>query len=150
MRALIQRVSSAAVQVAGEPIARIEGGLLILLGIGRQDGPEDARHLARKTAHLRLFADAQGRFHHSLLETEGSALVVSQFTLYADCRHGKRPSFSEAAPPDLARPLVQAFGEALLDLGVKEVAFGEFGATMQVSLVNQGPVTLLLDSASAG
>jgi D-tyrosyl-tRNA(Tyr) deacylase len=145
MRAVLQRVTHAAAAVEGETEGAIGPGLLVLLGIARGDGPEQAQRLARKTAELRLFAGDEGRFDRSLLETGGEALVVSQFTLLADVRRGRRPSFSDAAPPDEAAPLVDAFAEALRALGVR-VATGRFGAHMRVELENDGPVTLVLDT----
>lgn len=145
MRAVVQRVSEASVTVGGEVVGRIGWGLLILLGVGQGDGPADAELLATKAANLRIFADGEGRFNRSLLDVGGEALVVSQFTLYADTRRGRRPSFTDAAPPEVASPLVEAFAEQLRRLGVT-VASGQFGAHMQVALVNDGPVTILLDS----
>ncbi len=147
MRALIQRVSQASVEVEGRIVGAIGPGLLVLLGVGQGDGVAEARLLAEKTAQLRIFADDEGRFNRSLIDTGGSALVVSQFTLYADTRKGRRPSFSEAAPPELAAPLVQAYAEALRAMAVP-VEMGVFGASMRVALVNEGPVTISLDSAT--
>lgn len=147
MRAVVQRVSSAAVIVNGETIGQIGSGLLVLLGVGQGDGAEQADLLARKTADLRIFPDADGRFNRSLLDSGGSALVVSQFTLYADTRRGRRPGFTDAAPPELAAPLVDRFAAALRRLGIT-VATGRFGAHMDVHLVNDGPVTILLDTDS--
>ncbi|MBI4497597.1 MAG: D-tyrosyl-tRNA(Tyr) deacylase [Chloroflexi bacterium] len=145
MRAVLQRVTEAAVRVEAEVVGAIGPGLLVLLGVAQGDGPQDADLLAEKTARLRVFADAEGRFQRSLLDTGGAALVVSQFTLLADTRKGRRPSLTEAAPPDLAAPLVQHYVEQLRARGVP-VAQGRFGAHMQVSLCNDGPVTILLDS----
>jgi D-aminoacyl-tRNA deacylase len=147
MRALIQRVASASVEVAGEIVGRTGPGLLVLLGVGQDDTEAEARMLADKTAGLRIFADEAGRFNHSLLEFGGGVLVVSQFTLYADTRRGRRPGFSAAAPPEQAAPLVLAYAEALRSLGLT-VETGVFGASMRVALVNDGPVTIMLDSAS--
>jgi len=144
MRAILQRVSSAKVTVEGQGVGQIGVGLLILLGVGPGDGEAEAQLLAQKTAHLRIFADAEGRFNQSLLEIGGEGLVVSQFTLYADLRRGRRPSFP-AAPPESAAPLVEAYTAALRAFGIS-VATGKFGAMMQVSLVNEGPVTIFLDS----
>ncbi|HEU4323254.1 MAG TPA: D-aminoacyl-tRNA deacylase [Roseiflexaceae bacterium] len=146
MRALIQRVSEASVTVEGRVVGRIERGLLVLLGAGAGDGPAEADLLAEKVATLRIFPDEQGRFDRSLLDVGGAALVVSQFTLYADTRRGRRPSFSDAAAPDLAAPLVEHFAAALRARGLP-VETGVFGAMMQVALVNDGPVTIMLDSA---
>jgi D-aminoacyl-tRNA deacylase len=145
MRAVIQRVSQAAVQVEGRVVGQIGPGLLILLGVGTGDGRDQAALLADRVAGLRIFADDEGRFNRSLLEVGGAALVVSQFTLYANMRKGRRPSFIEAAAPELAAPLVEAFAEELRSRGL-EVATGVFGANMQVALVNDGPVTIMLDS----
>jgi D-tyrosyl-tRNA(Tyr) deacylase len=145
VRAVIQRVSGASVTVAGERLAEIGQGLVVLLGVAAGDTAEDAQKLARKTAELRIFSDADGRFNLSLLDVGGEALVVSQFTLLADTRKGRRPSFTRAAPPEEAEPLVEAFAAALRETGV-EVGMGRFGARMLVEIHNQGPVTILLDS----
>jgi D-tyrosyl-tRNA(Tyr) deacylase len=145
VRAVIQRVSRASVTVAGERLAEIGQGLVVLLGVAAGDTAEDAQKLARKTAELRIFSDADGRFNLSLLDVGGKALVVSQFTLLADTRKGRRPSFTRAAPPEEAEPLVEAFATALRETGV-EVGMGRFGARMLVEIHNQGPVTILLDS----
>ncbi|MBO9336234.1 MAG: D-tyrosyl-tRNA(Tyr) deacylase [Roseiflexus sp.] len=145
MRAVLQRVSQASVTVGDEVVGAIGRGLLILLGIGVGDSEAEARLLAEKTANLRIFADEEGRFNRSLLDIGGEALVVSQFTLYADTRRGRRPSFSNAAPPEIAAPLVDVFASELRRLGVA-VNTGRFGAMMRVALVNDGPVTILLDS----
>jgi D-tyrosyl-tRNA(Tyr) deacylase len=147
MRAVVQRVSQASVTVGDEVVGAIGQGLLILLGIGVGDSEAEARLLAEKTANLRIFADEEGRFNRSLLDIGGEALVVSQFTLYADTRRGRRPSFSDAALPEIAAPLVDIFADELRRLGVA-VSTGRFGAMMQVALVNDGPVTILLDSAT--
>lgn len=145
MRALLQRVSEARVRIDGEVVGEIGPGLLILLGVGRQDGAEDARYLAEKSAGLRIFEDAAGKMNRSVLATGGGVLVVSQFTLYGDCRKGRRPGFADAAPPELADRLYRQFVERLRDQGLT-VATGVFQAEMAVELVNDGPVTLLLDS----
>jgi D-tyrosyl-tRNA(Tyr) deacylase len=145
MRAVIQRVSEASVTVAGEVVGQIGRGLLVLLGVGRGDGPTEAAFLAEKIAGMRIFPDDEGRFNRSALDIGGAALVVSQFTLYGDTRRGRRPSFSDAAPPEAAAPLVEEFAAALRRQGIV-VATGSFGAYMQVALVNDGPVTLILDS----
>ena len=147
MRAVIQRVSEASVVVEGQVVGAVGAGLLVLLGVGQGDGVEEARLLAEKTAQLRIFSDDEGKFNRSLADVGGGALVVSQFTLYADTRKGRRPSFTDAAPPELAEPLVRAYADALRAQGV-EVATGVFGAMMRVSLVNEGPVTIILDSAA--
>ena len=146
VRAVVQRVTSAAVTVGGVTVGAIGPGLLVLLGVGQGDGEAAALLLARKTAELRIFFDEAGRFNRSLLDAGGAALVVSQFTLYADTRKGRRPGFTDAAPPEVAAPLVERYANALRRLGV-EVATGRFGAHMQVALVNDGPVTILLDTA---
>lgn len=145
MRAVLQRVSEASVTVDSQEVGRIGPGLLVLLGITASDSAAEATLLAEKTAHLRIFADVEGRFNQSLLETGGAVLVVSQFTLYADIRKGRRPSFTAAAPPDTAAPLVDVYVAALRALGIS-VATGVFGAMMQVGLINDGPVTIILDS----
>jgi D-tyrosyl-tRNA(Tyr) deacylase len=145
LRVVLERVSRASVEVDGEIIARIDAGLLLLIGIAQADDPSTVRRVARKCAEMRILRDEQGRFERSLLDTGGSALVVSQFTLLADVRKGRRPSFVEAAPPDVAEPLVETFADELRSLGIA-VATGRFGATMQVDLVNDGPVTIVIDS----
>jgi D-tyrosyl-tRNA(Tyr) deacylase len=149
MRAVIQRVREATVSVDGVVVGQIGPGLLVLLGVGGGDGLAEAALLAEKIAHLRIFPDDEGRFNRALLDAGGSALVVSQFTLYADVRRGRRPSFSDAAQPELAAPLVEAFVAALRRQGVT-VATGSFGAHMQVALINDGPVTIILDSETFG
>ena len=146
MRAVIQRVRCASVTVGEERIADIGRGLVVLLGVAAGDGPEDAARLARKTAELRIFGDATGRFDLSLLDISGQALVVSQFTLLADTRKGRRPSFTRAAPPEEAEPLVDSFCATLREMGIG-VATGRFGARMLVEIQNEGPVTIVLDSA---
>jgi D-tyrosyl-tRNA(Tyr) deacylase len=146
MRLVVQRVTGASVRVGDETVGAIGPGLLILAGVRDGDDEPIATRLAAKTAELRIFADADGRFDRSLLEVSGDALVVSQFTLYADVRRGRRPSFNDAARPELAEPLVEAYARALEALGVR-VARGRFGAMMQVESVNDGPVTILIDSA---
>ena len=146
MRLVLQRVSSAAVRVDGETVGAIGPGLLVLVGVREGADEGTARRLAAKTAALRVFPDDEGRFNRSLLETHGEALVVSQFTLYADVRRGRRPSFTDAARPEVAEPLVEAYAAALEALGVR-VARGRFGAKMEVELVNDGPVTLVIDSS---
>jgi D-tyrosyl-tRNA(Tyr) deacylase len=144
VRALIQRVSEASVEVDGERIAAIGGGLLVLVAAGAGDGLEAPAQLAAKVARLRIFADAEGRMNRSLTDVGGEALVVSQFTLYADVRRGNRPGFTDAAAPEMGERLVDAFAAALRELGVP-VATGRFGAHMHVQLVNDGPVTIWLD-----
>lgn len=148
MRALLQRVSGAEVRADGEVVGRIGPGLAILVGVGRDDDEAVADALARKVAELRLFADEAGRTNLSLLDVAGEALVVSQFTLYAEARRGRRPSFTDAAPPDLGELLYERFATALRAIGVT-VATGRFGAAMAVELVNEGPFTLWLDTAES-
>jgi len=145
VRAVLQRVSEARVRVHGEIVGEIGRGLLVLLGVGQGDGEADARFLAEKTAGLRIFEDEQGKMNCSVEETGGAVLVVSQFTLYGDCRQGRRPGFSAAAPPELAVALYRQFVDGLRKRGLP-VATGIFQAEMAVELVNDGPVTLLLDS----
>lgn len=145
MRALIQRVTQASVTVDGELVGSIDRGLLILLGVSDQDGAAEAAHLADKIVNLRIFSDEAGKFNRSLLDVGGAALVVSQFTLFADTRKGRRPSFAHAAPPERAAPLVDHFCALLREYGII-VATGRFGAAMQVMLVNDGPVTIWLDT----
>jgi D-aminoacyl-tRNA deacylase len=143
MRAVVQRVSEARVLVAGDRVAKIGAGLVVLLGVARGDSEADAERLAGKVARLRIFEDEAGKFDRSLLDVGGEALVASQFTLIADTRKGNRPSFTEAAPPDEAEPLYEAFCAALASLGVP-LARGVFGARMAVELANDGPVTIVL------
>ena len=145
MRAVVQRVSEARVVIDGEVVGQVGHGLLILLGIKFGDSAEDARWLAEKVIGLRIFADEQGKMNRDVTEANGGVLVVSQFTLYGDCRKGRRPSFIDAAPPETAIPLYEAFIDASRALGIP-TASGRFGATMQVHLVNDGPVTLIVDS----
>jgi D-tyrosyl-tRNA(Tyr) deacylase len=145
MRALLQRVSRASVTVDGQIVGQIAKGLLVLLGVGHNDGQEQVKTLSDKIAHLRIFEDDQGKMNRSILDIGGQALVVSQFTLYADTRRGRRPGFTDAALPSIAEPLVERFKDALASHGLK-VAGGVFGAYMQVELVNDGPVTIWLDS----
>jgi len=144
MRALIQRVKSGKVSVEGKPIAKIGHGLIIMLGIGQGDTEEKARFLAEKTATLRVFTDFEGKFNQSLLDVNGEALVISQFTLYSDTRNGRRPSFSEAARPEVAAPLVEKFAGFLSAMGLP-VQTGSFGAHMLVEIENDGPVTMMLE-----
>jgi len=143
MRAVCQRVSEARVRVGGETVGEIGPGLCVLVGVSRADGPGEAARLAGKVARLRIFEDGAGRFDRSLLDVDGGALIVSQFTLLADTAKGNRPSFTEAAPPEEAEPLYDRFCTELESLGVR-VARGVFGARMAVELVNDGPVTIVL------
>ncbi len=145
MRAVIQRVSRAHVTVGDEVVGEIGPGLLVLLGVTHEDTPEQARWLADKVVGLRIFSDADGKMNRSLLDVDGAVLVVSQFTLYGDCRKGRRPSFIDAAPPEIAVPRYEEFVNAVRAQGVP-TATGRFGAMMQVELVNDGPVTLIVDS----
>lgn len=146
MRAVIQRVQRGRVSVEGQTIGEIGPGLVILLGAGQGDGQAEADRLATKIANLRIFADAQGKTNLSILDVGGEALVISQFTLYADCRKGRRPSFVHAAPPDVAAPLVDYFSGLLRQAGILRVESGEFGAMMLVEIENDGPFTIILDS----
>jgi D-tyrosyl-tRNA(Tyr) deacylase len=145
MRAVIQRVSEASVQVAGEIVGRIGRGLVVLLGVAANDTQADAEYLSEKIVGLRIFADEAGKFAFSVQDIQGAVLVVSQFTLYGDCRKGRRPSFSDAAGVDKALPLYEYFVECVNRQQVS-VATGRFQATMAVQLVNDGPVTLILES----
>jgi len=145
MRAVVQRVSESSVAVGPEVVGRIGRGLLVLLGVATTDTEKEAVRLAEKIAHLRLFEDESGRLNRSLIEVGGEMLVVSQFTLLADCRKGRRPSFTEAAGPDLANRLYEHFVKRTAAAGVP-VKTGRFQALMQVALVNDGPVTLIVES----
>jgi D-tyrosyl-tRNA(Tyr) deacylase len=145
MRLILQRVKSGRVLVAGHAIAEISKGLVILLGIGPEDGEEQARTLSEKIINLRIFEDEQGKMNRSLLDVGGQAIVISQFTLYADTRKGRRPSFIGAAQPEVARPLVERFAEMLREQGVPTQT-GEFGAHMLVEIANDGPVTISLEA----
>jgi D-tyrosyl-tRNA(Tyr) deacylase len=146
MRALLQRVTRAAVHVEGREVASIDGGLVILLGVGHADGEVTAVAVAKRVTELRIFADEAGRTNRSILDIAGSALIVSQFTLYADTSRGRRPGFTDAAAPDLAERLYKRFAAALQQAGVRDVQTGEFGAEMLVELVNDGPFTIWLDT----
>ena len=145
MRVLLQRVTRASVVVDGQVVGAIRHGFLILLGVGQGDSEAQVQTLVEKIVHLRVFGDDAGKMNRSLLDINGEALVVSQFTLYADMRKGRRPSFTNAAPPSLAEPLVECFKESLAAYNVK-VEGGVFGAHMEVELLNDGPVTIWLDS----
>jgi D-tyrosyl-tRNA(Tyr) deacylase len=142
---VVQRVSRAQVRVEGEVKGAVGRGLVVLLGVGRNDSADAAAYLADKVANLRIFEDGQGRMNRSLLETGGEALVVSQFTLYGDVRKGRRPAFDQAAPPEQAVPLYEQFVRELIARGIR-VSTGVFQAHMELELVNDGPVTILLDS----
>jgi D-tyrosyl-tRNA(Tyr) deacylase len=145
MRAVLQRVRHARVVVDGEVVGQIERGLLVLLGVQQTDTSDQAQWLADKVVGLRVFNDADGKMNRDVAEVGGAVLVVSQFTLYGDCRKGRRPSFIEAAPPEIAIPLYEAFVNAVRAQGIT-TATGRFGAMMEVELVNDGPVTLIVDS----
>jgi len=145
MRAVVQRVSRASVTVNSEVTGKIAEGLLVLLGVGPEDTEEDAVYLANKVVHLRIFPDQEGKMNLSLADVAGSVLSISQFTLYGDCRKGRRPNFTAAAPPELGNQLYESFNDSIREKGIK-VEAGKFGAIMDVELVNNGPVTLLLDS----
>ncbi|NLJ25748.1 MAG: D-tyrosyl-tRNA(Tyr) deacylase [Firmicutes bacterium] len=148
MRALVQRVSRGSVEIDGRVVGSIGPGMVVLLGVAEDDTKWDAQWLAQKTANLRIFDDEAGRMNRSLLETKGEALIVSQFTLYGECRKGRRPSFDKAAPPELAEELYDEFVVEMQEHGVK-VATGQFQAFMKVYLENNGPVTLMVESDSA-
>ncbi|MBN1835374.1 MAG: D-tyrosyl-tRNA(Tyr) deacylase [Spirochaetales bacterium] len=145
MRAVVQRVRDCAVSVAGAERGRIAAGLLVYLGVGREDTERDLEYLADKVANLRIFQDENGKMNRSVLEVERSVLVVSQFTLYGDARAGRRPSYTAAAQPEVAREMYEGFLQRLRGLGL-QVQTGEFAARMEVRYVNEGPVTILLDS----
>lgn len=145
MRAVIQRVTQSAVTVDGDTVGEIGHGLLVLLGVAHDDNPEDADWMAAKIAHLRIFEDEAGKLNRSVSDCGGAILAVSQFTLYGDCRKGRRPSFVKAAGPEMGDVLYRRFVEQIRALGL-EVATGRFGQRMKVALVNHGPVTLIIDS----
>jgi len=145
MRAVVQRVSRAEVRVEDRIVGHIGPGLVVLVGIAREDTPHAGQWLAEKIVNLRVFDDAEGRMNRSLVEAGGAVLCVSQFTLFGDCRKGRRPSYDRAASPEAAQPLYEAFVSALRAFGIA-VETGEFRAMMDVEIVNDGPVTLLLDS----
>ncbi|MGH7801793.1 MAG: D-aminoacyl-tRNA deacylase [Thermodesulfobacteriota bacterium] len=145
MRAVIQRVKEARVEVDGEVVGKIGQGLLVLLGVGKDDTEDDVRYLAGKVSGLRIFEDETGKMNLCITDVKGGVLAISQFTLYGDCRKGRRPSFDEAAPPEVAERLYNLFIEEIRKSGIK-VETGNFGALMDVHLINSGPVTILLDS----
>jgi len=147
VRSVVQRVSRGSVSIEGQVVGQIGRGLVVLLGVGHGDGEAEARLLAEKVANLRIFEDAAGKMNLSLLDIGGEALLVSQFTLYADTRRGRRPGFTDAALPDVAEPLVQRFADYLRAAGIP-VATGRFGAMMLVEIHNDGPVTILLDTGA--
>ena len=144
MRVVLQRVTYGSVSVGGPTIAEIDLGLVILLGVGPEDGDDQIEYLVNKIANLRIFEDEQGKINRSVLDVGGSALLVSQFTLYADTRKGRRPGFTSAAPPNIASPIVDRFAERLGQVGVPTQT-GEFGANMQVEIHNNGPVTIWME-----
>jgi len=144
VRVVLQRVRQASVEVDGQVVARIDAGLLALVGVGQGDGEEQARWLAEKTVGLRIFADDEGKMNRSLMDIGGAVLAVSQFTLLGDCRKGRRPSFIGAAPPEIGERIYKCYADAVAARGV-DVQRGVFGADMQVSLVNDGPVTMVVD-----
>lgn len=146
MRAILQRVTTGKVTVEDQIVGEIEAGFVVLLGVTHTDTAKEVKRLAEKTAHLRVFADEEGKMNRSVLDIGGEILVISQFTLYADARKGRRPSYTDAAPPDIAEPLVADFVDHLQALGVKKVASGIFGAEMLVDIKNDGPVTIILDT----
>jgi len=145
MRIILQRVKQASVEIDGEIAGQIGQGLLVLLGAGKEDSAEDVEYLVEKILGLRIFQDEAGKMNLSVTDIDGEVLVVSQFTLYGDCRKGRRPSFDKAAPPELAEDLYEMFVERIRDFGVP-VQTGKFGAMMDVHLTNWGPVTIMLDS----
>lgn len=146
MKAVIQRVKYASVKIDGDLVGTCNQGFMILLGVQQGDTEEDADKLLKKVPVLRIFEDENGKMNKSLLDVNGEALIVSQFTLLADCSHGRRPSFTNSAPPDVANALYEYFVQGMKDAGVQSVETGEFGADMAVELLNDGPVTILLDS----
>lgn len=150
MRVVLQRVTYGAVRVDGDIVGSIDHGFVILVGVGHADGDEQAQWLARKIAGLRVFEDDDGKFNRSLLDVGGGCLVVSQFTLFADSRKGRRPSFISAALPDVAEPLIERFAAMLRQAGVARVEMGQFAAYMQVEIQNDGPVTIWLDTDELG
>ncbi len=146
MRILLQRVTRGSVTVADQTVGAIDYGLVLLVGVAQTDTEAEADRLAEKIVHLRIFNDEAGKFNRSLLDVDGGALVVSQFTLFADARKGRRPSFQDAGRPEVAQPLCDYFAKRLKQLGVKHVETGRFGAAMHVEIQNDGPVTIWLDS----
>lgn len=146
MRVVVQRCLEASVSTDGSIVGQIDQGLLVLLGIGPTDAEREVQWMCKKLSQLRIFEDEQGKMNKSLLEVKGAVLVVSQFTLYGNCRKGRRPSFAGAGHPSMAEPLVERFCTVLSDMGVENVESGRFGADMKVSLINDGPVTLIIDS----
>lgn len=146
MRAVIQRVSKASVTIKGKIVAEIGDGLLLLLGIEDEDGPEDINWLCRKISQMRIFSDEEGKMNRSVVDIDGAMIVVSQFTLFASTKKGNRPGFTRSAKPDVAIPLYESFVEKLREVSGLPIGTGEFGADMKVRLVNDGPVTILMDT----
>ncbi len=146
MRVILQRVTQGSVRVGGEVVGQVGVGFVALVGVTHEDGNTQAELLARKTAHLRVFPDEEGKLNRSVIDAGGGVLVISQFTLYGDARKGRRPSFIQAARPDTAEPLVEHYAAGLRDAGVTQVASGVFGADMLVEIHNDGPVTIILDT----
>ena len=146
MRVVVQRSKEASVTIGDEIVGAIDRGLVVLLAVAPDDSKKEADWLAEKVAHLRIFPDDEGKMNRSVLDEKGGILVVSQFTLYGDCRKGRRPHFGGAARPDVAIPLYEYFCHRLREIGISSVATGRFGAMMQVQLINDGPVTLVIDS----
>lgn len=144
MKAVVQRVTQARVSVGDQTVGAIQSGLVVLLGIGKGDGEAEARWMANKIAHLRIFADEESKFNRSILDVGGEVLLISQFTLHGDARKGRRPSFTEAAPPEVAEPLVNRVAQLLIENGVP-IACGRFRAHMLVEIHNDGPVTIILE-----
>ncbi len=146
MRVVVQRSKEASVVISGETVGAIDFGLVVLVAVAPNDGPKEVEWMAEKVAHLRIFSDEQGKMNRSVLEVGGGVLVISQFTLYGDCRKGRRPHFGGAARPEHAIPMYEYFCSHLRKIGISSVETGQFGAMMQVQLVNDGPVTLVIDS----
>ena len=146
MRAVVQRVTNADVKIDGRVNGKIDNGLLVLLGVGNGDTEEDMKYIADKIIKLRIFSDENDKMNLSLADIDGEVLVISNFTLYADCSHGRRPNFMKAAKPDIAEPLYEYFCKKMLDNGVRKAEKGIFGADMKVSLLNDGPVTIDIDT----
>jgi len=149
MRVVLQRCLEASVSIDGVVVGQIEHGLLILLGIAQEDDQQDLEWMCQKVSGLRIFEDDDGKMNRSVLDVDGAVLVVSQFTLYGNCRKGRRPSFVGAGHPTMAEPLVDAFCARMKEIGVRDVQTGRFGADMKVHLVNDGPVTLIIDSPNS-
>ncbi|KHF41990.1 D-aminoacyl-tRNA deacylase [Halalkalibacter okhensis] len=149
MKVVLQRTKASSVSVEGEVIGQIDAGLTLLVGITHEDTSEDVKYIVDKIINLRIFEDANGKMNHSLLDVKGQVLSISQFTLYGDCKKGRRPNFMNAAKPDVAKELYDEFNHELSSKGI-DVQTGEFGAMMEVSLINDGPVTLIVESLKKG